>query len=477
MTASPDWTDELHSLFDAFVDGRITETERTRLEQLVLNDPAAKAYFAALMQDQACLLWAKEDPSVIPATDLPLAAKHLNGPSYSWRNAVTALLATAAVVGVSLWRGLVHTDASGQFVATLVEANDCTWSSGTLPTETGAKLVAGRLRLASGLARIEFASGAELSLEAPAELELISPKRCTLKYGRLVAKVPPQAIGFVVETRDAILEDRGTEFGVSASKDGPAEMQVFDGLVDVHPRSAASKHRVTEGKLLRIDENGIEEFLAFEDRPPGQHSAPARKTLQLTTALGRGKDNYVMPAMPRMNPSDTLLLIKNVTDIPNKCQRKAYLGFDMAPVGKRRIIDAQLKLSFEPTGMGYASIGPDAVFAVYGLSDQELDDWDEGAILWANAPANRAGGSALDPDKAQLLGKFLVPRASQSSVQTVSSPELAEFLNQDANGIATLIVVRETPFAQSNSIVHGIASRRHPTSPPPTLRLTLSDSP
>ena len=42
-----------------------------------------------------------------------------------------------------------------------------------------------------------------------------------------------------------------------------------------------------------------------------------------------------------------------------------------------KVTDAQLTLTYTPTGMGFASEVPDATFAVYGLTDESLDDWDE----------------------------------------------------------------------------------------------------
>src|SRR4029078_7631852 len=98
-----------------------------------------------------------------------------------------------------LWIGSRTTaEASPPVVATLTSTKSAKWSGGTLATEDGARLGAGRLHLAEGVARLTFASGAEVSLEGPAELELVSRERCVLSSGRLVASVPSSAIGFVV---------------------------------------------------------------------------------------------------------------------------------------------------------------------------------------------------------------------------------------------------------------------------------------
>ena len=97
-------------------------------------------------------------------------------------------------------------------IATLAEVKNARWESSSLPTEAGAKLGKGRLRLVDGIARIVFRRGAEVSLEGPAELELIDSNSCFLHSGALIAHVPELARGFSVGTTHARLIDHGTDF-------------------------------------------------------------------------------------------------------------------------------------------------------------------------------------------------------------------------------------------------------------------------
>src|SRR5262249_59955760 len=160
------------------------------------------------------------------------------------------------------------------------------------------------------------------------------------------------------------------------------------------------------------------------------------RILHLTTALGRGKDAYVHPQFPfpTKNSSDILLLVKNTIDPKTVDQksawvRKAYLGFDLAPLAGMRVVEAQLMLTFAPTNMGYASEVPDAVFAVYGLTDAALEGWDEKTLDWKNAPANAPDGAALDPQKAVRLGSFEMEQGVQTGAHGISGPALVDFLN------------------------------------------------
>lgn len=91
-----------------------------------------------------------------------------------------------------------------------------------------------------------------MSIEAPADLELVSAKRCVLHGGRLVAKVPPSAIGFIVDTPTAKLEDLGTEFGVNVKGGGRADVTVFNGVVDARHVGSGEKRRMLTGEHLRF---------------------------------------------------------------------------------------------------------------------------------------------------------------------------------------------------------------------------------
>jgi hypothetical protein len=359
-------------------------------------------------------------------------------------------------------------------VATLAGASGCKWDSGTLPTEEGARLGAGRLRLAEGIARITFDNGVTVTVEAPADLELVSGQRCVLHAGRLVAKVPPPAIGFVVDTPTAVLHDLGTEFGVNVRGEEGSDVQVFEGIVDVQHRGTGKTERMKTGANRRFEANKVDDFDPNTEKPASLVGTPApegTRIVHLTTAMGAGKDAYVQRLYPSEHFSDILLLIKNATN--EDYARKVYLAFDLTSTKGKKILDAQLSVTFAPTGMGFASEVGDCTFVVYGLTDEALDGWNERTVRWKDAPANVPGGSKVDPKKVVRLGTFNMARGVQQGVRGIATPELAEFLSKDTNGLATLIVVRDTLGSGRYDLVHGFAGKNHPTLPPPTLKLTL----
>src|SRR4051794_14260795 len=79
---------------------------------------------------------------------------------------------------------------------------------GPLPAE-GDVLSARRLRLSRGRAVLAFLSGVTLTVEGPADLELISIDRVVCRRGRLRARVPEGAEGFVVAAPNSAVVDLG----------------------------------------------------------------------------------------------------------------------------------------------------------------------------------------------------------------------------------------------------------------------------
>jgi ferric-dicitrate binding protein FerR (iron transport regulator) len=454
----------LPDLIAAVLDGRASAADRQELETRVLAHPAERQLYAEFLHLHGSLHWSAAAAG--PITPPP-------APPRRWRGLLVGALALAASVALVIW----FTPTSSPNVATLVGGKACKWDAGTLPTETGARLGVGRLRLVEGLARITFDSGAEVQIEAPADLEVLSARKCVLHAGRLVAKVPPPAIGFIVETPTATLLDQGTEFGVNVRDGRTADVQVFNGQVDVHHRATQRKEVVRTGRAVRVDAANVTDFDPHSE-PPLTAATPSERrlrTLHLSTAMGRGKDAYVQPIFPFKPQVNELLLIKFTADKSADYDRKVYVGIDLAPVGKHRLTEAQLSFTIAPSGLGFASEVPDATFAVYGLHDERFDDWDEHTLRWNSAPANAPGGKTLDLNQVTRLGTFEIVQGVVSGTRSINGPALLDFLRRDTNGMATFIVVRETRGSGRGDLVHGFASKDHPTLAPPTLKLTLAD--
>ena len=134
-------------------------------------------------------------------------------------------------------------------------------------TEDGTELRAGdilgadTISLANGSARIDFFSGAQVYIQAPARIEIKSAWEATFHSGKLRAKVPPAARGFVIESNGRRIVDLGTEFGVDTSAE-EVRVEVFSGKVELEDRELNTGEAVSltgDGLTASVSSN-IESF-------------------------------------------------------------------------------------------------------------------------------------------------------------------------------------------------------------------------
>ena len=163
-----------------------------------------------------------------------------------------AVLATAA----SLFIFLPFPDTQSQrnndspAIARLAYASHAKW--GIKERSQGDRFDKGKVHLETGLARLDFCNGATVTLQGPAEFEIVSPDRTVLSSGILTASVPDSAVGFKVLTPAMDVVDLGTAFGVSVGGDGETDVCVFEGEVEVsRTDSKNTPQLVREGSAVR----------------------------------------------------------------------------------------------------------------------------------------------------------------------------------------------------------------------------------
>lgn len=298
MTLDEHTLAELKALIGALCEGALTESQAARLEQLVIADADARSFYVDFMHLHAGLARlsatdpeaellarleallpsdmqpGKSVPRIAPSTAPDAAAPRTLPriiflaaalPRVVWISGVAAALVVMASLAVAVWssglwdvpRQVAEAVApeGPQFIATLVRAPACTWDSSQLPTEAGARLFPGRLRLAEGKALIEFDSGARVLLEGPAVFDLQSAMAARLLSGKVSVDVPEKARGFTIDTLSSKVVDLGTAFGLIAEPSGANELHVLEGSVELEPvaeEGAAGKAQVTAGQARRI---------------------------------------------------------------------------------------------------------------------------------------------------------------------------------------------------------------------------------
>ena len=288
-------SDELNNLIHGTLNDQLDEEQMARLEQLLMEDPIARAaylqhanlhaalkqrYFAAeeteapdqeadasVSGEEFFVLQDEDDVDESLMGDWPAYRRRRRLPT-AWRRRTPrgsyGTWAALLVAGLGLMIALIavmlpsgrpiptaamnppQTHFKG--VAVVTRQVDAAWGRGGLKVRIGHPLPTGRLVLESGLAQIEFYQGVTAVLEGPAELVLLDENRAICHRGRIRALVSPQAKGFTIQTPESRVVDLGTELGVLVKPDAPTEVHVFDGEVEVH-QPGASRSRPTRPAL------------------------------------------------------------------------------------------------------------------------------------------------------------------------------------------------------------------------------------
>lgn len=231
-------------LTSALIDGTGTRAEQAALESLLRSCAEARDRFRTILHAESILAW----KFAVPGRQLSDTVAQIGGhalepasrPRRWWtvpggRQIVVATAAITAAVAVLLMRPVpkVQPESAGPpIVARLVDATDARWADGRAMV-MGAAVPQGPLRLLSGAAQIAFESGALVTLNGPAEIEVLGSSRLFLRSGRIVPFVPPAATGFTVVSPTGEVIDLGTEFSVNVDASGRTDVYVLDGQVDV----------------------------------------------------------------------------------------------------------------------------------------------------------------------------------------------------------------------------------------------------
>lgn len=250
----------LLNLIEAYVDQSLSAEERGELEKLLMaSDEARRIFWERLRLHAVAREWALGKTAEDLAAGLPEAGKVVKFP---WRRIAAGLAVAAAVVlaafvfrqedaGEEQAAPVADTGvAKGQTVAVLALASEAVWE-GRAPV-AGEGVRPGGLKLTAGTARLDFLSGAQMTLRAPAELSLVSEMKVMLLAGDVHVFAPPAAQGFTVETEGMIAVDRGTDFGMSAGKGKAPSLHVLSGRVDVAAMDAPDRFtKVFGGSAVR----------------------------------------------------------------------------------------------------------------------------------------------------------------------------------------------------------------------------------
>ena len=239
---------ELQNLMAEMLDGTLDSDSAAQLQQRLRTDQNARTLYFEFCEMHAALAW--EHGQVI-ADIAPSEAPPQRNRYRSSTIACFAIAASILPVTAMFWLFKdINAIPSGPAIAVIEQRIDAMVLAGDRAW-TRDEICAGRYELSQGLLQIKYATGVTAFVEAPAQFEAVSEERLVLLAGRISASVPPEGIGFTVETPEAEVVDFGTEFSVEVGS-GESEVHVFDGHVRVQPK--ASPDQQAETVDLRTDQ-------------------------------------------------------------------------------------------------------------------------------------------------------------------------------------------------------------------------------
>ena len=468
--------DELRNLIDAHLCENLDAESIKKLSDYLAQNAEARKLYLEMTDLHANLA---VDESLL--VDLPQSVEKTEVVSFSsLKSFIPWALAASVVFLLSLFLLPKHKEI--QTFALIKDSYSATWEGGDLTTAVGSRLANGTLHLAEGLATLKFDSGAEVTLEAPVSFRLINSMKCELTNGTAVTYVPDSALGFRIITPAADIVDYGTRFSVTVFEaSGETHTRVMEGKVQVEYHQSAQiveliagqRHTVQPTGTVEAEEENHQELDTMQNKPlehgagwtffessKGAFAGRIPNHLFFTDdkeVVNLFRDTYV-GGFHNQN-SDTLLLVKNAIS-QGPMNRKAFIEFDLNQIDRTSIEEADLLLHFAPTGWGLASHLPDCSFKVFGLTG-EVPNWDE-ANLGDKFPGN--------PENV-FLGSFVLPKGVQKGRFGVRTKNLTNFLKSHPSAEISFMVMRETKETEEGGLVHGFASRRHPSLPAPTLAI------
>lgn len=250
-----------------------SENAEYYLKCLMLNNILRnKAYFYELSEDnpESIIGFGLEELALYertaPAIDIPqekpqrdLIQKVVYSPRERQKGTkfqiVTFVLSAAAVLLFVLFFKYAPPK-GGVEVAILSDSINAKWADIETPMQNGTRLITSnkKLMLREGVAELTFDNQAKVTIESPAEFQIIANDRVYLNYGKAYMVVPREAIGFSVYTANAKVIDLGTEFGIYADTHGDTRLYVLKGKTSLIAGNDSNRAsiEVTKGSAKQI---------------------------------------------------------------------------------------------------------------------------------------------------------------------------------------------------------------------------------
>ena len=244
-------------LLNRYLDGVLTAEELEPLEQLLRSSEEARAVLRSLATIDTKWQQLAADHAVVISKDQSHASEHGRRAISAWLMLCT--IAASLIVAAFGWFRTpdITSTATKIGVARVIRIEGDGKAGQGRSVADGAELFAGEeLAMEQGLIELAFReTGVHIIATAPLKLTLDSYQRVSLHEGQVKLVVPPQGIGFVVDTAQRKFVDLGTSFVVTANRNG-SEVLVLDGQISVDQHDGTSQDLMREGEFASFYRNG-----------------------------------------------------------------------------------------------------------------------------------------------------------------------------------------------------------------------------
>ncbi len=283
--------DRLTYLVNRYLDVQLTVAERGEFEDILRRSATSRTQFWQETRLHAHLHEAECGMEM----RLPKRRRVVSG---RWRRPMAALIAVAACLLIitsvvnrlrrqrpqAIETNAPESETTTAAIAVLSGALNVEWNNAADARTPGAALEPGWLCLKSGVAHVQFFSGAGIVLQGPVEVQLVSGEEAFCRSGRMSAEVPPAAHGFTVRTPQLRVVDLGTAFGVYVSGQRD-EVHVFKGKVEMHLASAAPRELKAGEGIVAVGDGKVRAIpcdpAAFMSPADVEHKSDAEHARQL----------------------------------------------------------------------------------------------------------------------------------------------------------------------------------------------------
>jgi len=222
-------------------------------------------------------------------------------PWFVW-GAIAAML----MLGVFLWRGGMP-DKTETGLARIIRIEGVASAGERRNLANGDELFAGdELTMEAGLIELAYReSGVHVLATAPLTAKLNGAKQVFLREGEMKLVVPPQGVGFVVDTPERKITDLGTSFVVKASETG-SRVLVLDGKIAVNGENGVDEQLMVKGDLAKFGRDG-KIHLRVEQHPDIAELSSASLTPTSASLRGRILGFDGAPPIRRQRPNQDVI--------------------------------------------------------------------------------------------------------------------------------------------------------------------------